>query len=168
MSDSLDLCQKTVLPRKNSISLVMRNKPRLLTVLQQSQTQIWGQKCSNIFSACFLSGSIYGVVAQNLPTMLLSTFLNRIIPLWHFWEKSWQKITSFLSLQWQNSCTSFTRYIDLTVKYTHFDYLILHFEAANPISSFSHEELHCTYTWNHSGNPGPGLQECDSVDHRSL
>lgn len=68
-------------------------------VSQQSQTQIWGQKCSNIFSACFLSGSIYGVIAQNLPTMLLSTFLYRIIPLWHFWEKSWQKITSFLSLQ---------------------------------------------------------------------
>lgn len=41
-------------------------------------------------------------------------------------------------------------------------------EATNPISSFCPEELHCTYTWNHSGNPGPGLQECDSVDHCSL
>lgn len=126
------------------------------------------RSAATFFSACFLSGSIYGVVAQNLPTMLLSTFLYRIIPLWHFWEKSWQKITSFLSLQWQNSCISFTRYTDLTIKYAHSHDLILHFEAANPISSFSPEELHCTHTWNHSGNPGHGLQECDSVDHRSL
>lgn len=162
-------CQIKRGKKPNWICLVMRTKPRLLMVTQQSQTDLGSEVQQHFFlSACFLSGSIYGVFAQNLPIMLLSIFLYRIIPLWHFWEKSWQKITSSLSLQWQNSCISSTRYADLTVKYAKSHYLILHSQAANSISSFSPEEFHCAHTWNHSGNPGPGLQECDSVDCRSL